>query len=273
MTKQSTPTPSSEANRTGKTFADVFYSILTDWRKFVSFFGLLFSLSVLSFIVGSLVIQRLKIESVSEVDLSSGKILFKTTFGGKSEYVTIIHPQGWQDTDIQVKKGEHIKITSGGKITVDLAGIVETVQRRKEIEKKYERSKGLQRTSEAPEQIPELYFSDQEKKSLKFNRGWVGPNGYVDLFTKQSFRARAKRKLLPDKNLGMLLGAVNTGNQYPAKGQIFPIGTGLNDFLAPDDGYLWFVVNDDTNDYDPTNPDLFFGDNLGFFWVKVEKTQ
>jgi hypothetical protein len=273
MAEQRTPTPPLDADRTGKTFADVFYSIITDWRKFVSFLALLFSLSVLVFLASALIINRFKVESVSEVDLSSGKILFQTTIGGKSEYVTIVHPQGWQDTDIRVKKGERIKITSGGSITVDLFGIVETVGRRKELEKKYERKEGLRRASDEANQTPEFYFSDEDRDSLKFNRGWVSPNGYDALFTKQSFRARSKRKILPDKKLGMLLGAVNTGNQHPEKAQVFPIGTGLDDFIVPADGYLWFVVNDDTNDYDPTNIDLFFGDNLGFFWVKVVKMQ
>lgn len=269
MTKQLTPSP--DVTHTGRTFADVFYSVLTDWRKMLSFLVLTLILLALFLVVGFVIIIRLKMESVSEIDVMSGKVLFQKSFDGKSEYLTIVHPQGWQDTDIMVKKGDHIKIVSGGKITVDLAGIVETVNKRKEIEKKYETKAHLDRTSEEPTQCPELYYTQQEKDSLKFNRGWIGPDGYDEPFTKQSFRARGRRRILPEKNLGMLLGAINTGGKHPEKTQTFSIGTGLNDFVAPADGYLWFVINDDTNDYDPTNTDLFFGDNLGFFWVKIEK--
>jgi hypothetical protein len=271
MTERPIPTPSLEADRTGKTFADVFYSILTDWRKFFSFLGLVFSLAIFIFLASSLIIKRFKVESVSEVDLSSGKILFQTTFGDRKEYVTIVHPQGWQDTDIRVRKGDHIKIAAGGKITVDLAGITETVGKRKELEKKYEKDKHLVRDSEDPKNVPENYYSDEEKESLKFNRGWIGPNGYAARFTNQSFRARARLKILPEENLGKLLGAVHTGSEDPDKTQVFPIGAGLSDLIAPADGDLWFAINDNIYD-DSAIRDLFFGDNIGFFWVKIEKT-
>lgn len=270
MTNIPEPKPASGADHTGKTFADVFYCILTDWRKLLSFFFLLAGLAGILFLASSIIINKFRVESVSEIDLSSGKILFQTTVGGKKEIsVAIIHPQGWQDTDIPVKKGDRIKITAGGKVTVDLAGIVETVNKRKELEKKYEKAVPLRRASEDMKDIPESYYSEPEKESLKFNRGWVGPNGYEESFTKQSFRARHKLKILPDKNLGMLLGAVNISGQLPEKSQAFPIGLGVNDFVVPADGVLWFTVNDDINN-DTAIRDLFFGDNIGFFWVKVE---
>jgi len=118
--------------------------------------------------------------------------------------------------------------------------------------------------------VPEIHFSPEESERLRLRRGWINPDGYSLEFSDQSWHARKLRKILPDDPLGSLIGAIkDTTNGVPGSKDAFFIGSGKDIQASPGEGDLWFNVNDVQNDSDPLNPELFFSDNIGFFWVKV----
>ena len=49
------------------------------------------------------------------------------------------------------------------------------------------------------------------------------------------------------------------------------MGRQKDNYVAAKDGEIWFTVNDITFS-DPDNPNLFFYDNIGTFWVRIAVT-
>jgi hypothetical protein len=49
----------------------------------------------------------------------------------ESEYIVMIHPQGWQETGIQVRKGDMLRLSADGSVAIDLQGLVTSAGRRR----------------------------------------------------------------------------------------------------------------------------------------------
>lgn len=255
----------------GKTFADVVDSILTNRARFFSFIGVILSFCALFLFVFWIVTKMIGATNATQINLSTtgAQILFETKTENRSEYLIIVHPQGWQKTDIPVRAGDRIEFKAGGSITVDVNGIAERTKKRHEFEDKYFKEKSLNKASEDQSMAPETYFNDEEREALRLRRGWVGPAGYEVDLTDQSFAARKPRRLLPKERLGALVGAIKEGkDKSPERSDAFLVGTEQTR-TSEGNGELWFNVNDVLNDNDPKNIDLFYSDNVGFFWVKV----
>jgi hypothetical protein len=104
------------------TFANLLLVLLEDWKKFFKFlllvfFACLFGLGLVYGILRSLP------RATSEVKLGSGSILFTRPTENGQEYIVVISPQGWQETDISVKEGDTINFEVGGKVNIDLEGL------------------------------------------------------------------------------------------------------------------------------------------------------
>ncbi len=255
----------------GKTFADVFDSIISDVKKFVGFILLIFCFVVLIYFVIWIITKTFDLSGAKEIQVSATgtRILFETKSGDKTESLLIVHPQGWQDSGIKVKKDDRIKFESGGSITIDLHGIVERTEIRRELEDRYGKKKNLDRTSVTVDQTPEYYYTDEDKQSLRLERGWIGSEGYPNTLTSRGYAGNRQRRLVPDKPPGSLIGAIkNSLSPTPERPEAFCIGRSYETTVSHD-GTLWFNVNDTLNDEDPQNADLFYADNIGFFWVKV----
>ena len=259
------------SNHEGKTFADVFDNILSDWKKFFAFLGATAGLCGLLLFLFFLITKVLGVTTAKEIKLSTSgaQILFESQTPSKSEYLILVHPQGWQDAGIRVRRGDSIEFKADGRITVDLNGIAERTLKRHQFEQKYVKLGVADPTSEMPDKAPEVHFNAEEKEALRLRRGWVGPEGYTAQLTDQSYASRRARRLLPDVNLGALVAAIKGDqNSEPGKAEAFYVGSDKR-LHTTNDGQLWFNVNDVTNEGDQTNSDLFYADNIGFFWVKV----
>src|SRR6266705_1113249 len=266
---------------TGKTFADVLDTLLTDRRKlgYFSFLTILVPgiVMLLAVIVFGQFPRWLGAEN-SQISIGGfeTQFLFQSTSANKEEYLMIVHPQGWQDSGIEVEKGARMSFRAGGQIHIDFNGLRQQAEDRSTMEKRLEKSKHLDRDSDDQNNLPEMYFSEEWdtnshetiwahlKDQRKF-RPWVGPEGYDPSL--QAWRARQKRRAFPEARLGELIGQIKDSKGSPLD-KAFEIGTGIGmpDVHTKESGHLWLAINDVV---DPTYPELFFADNLGFCWVKV----
>lgn len=257
---------------TGKTLGDVIDAILTNPKKGLALMMLLAGLSGLIILV-TLAFTRLFGVETQEVRFGSADshIVFEKIEkrSGNEEFIVIVNPEGWQKSAIELRQGDHISFYANGKICIDLHEIVDKVNLRLKYEDEWATKKSIKRDDSSETQVPEDYFTPAERKSLILHRPWVDPGGF-DLATYEpSFRSRRNRYLLPNEKAAGLVAAIksDTGD-LPARSEAFFVGRSLADFSATRAGYLWFTVND-VQCNDPNNPNLFYNDNIGSFWVRV----
>jgi hypothetical protein len=252
----------------GKTFADVLEGILTIPTKLLSFIAILTTLAGLVFVVIFL-LQRLIGVTPSEITISptgSTQVMFAAAAGKNKEYLIMVHPQGWQNTRIPVRPGDRLTFAADGSVNIDLNTIVENVIKRHKYEAAVAAEHGV--TEESRKEVPEQYFTEKMKQSLKPASPWVGPDGYKDVAA-TAWAGRIKNRVMPDEPGGALIGAVSQpGGATPREDEVFMIGK-EGRHVSVKDGDLWFNVNDVRNFEDPNNANLFYLDNIGFFWVKV----
>jgi len=190
--------------------------------------------------------------------------------------MVIVNPEGWQRTEIEVRPGDRLSFDADGKVCIDLSDILEKVARRLKFEDDYAKKLSIRRDDPNEKRVPEDYFTPDERKELILNRPWVGPDGFDLEHFQPSFQSRKDRYLLPGKNAAGLVAAVKSGSKVaPGKQDAFFVGKSKDcvvgegeDCSASQKGWLWFTVND-VQYNDPANPNLFYNDNIGVFWVRV----
>lgn len=258
----------SRLDATGKTFGDVLDGILTTPAKLLSFIVILTTLAGLVFVVIFL-LQRLIGVTPSEITINptgSTQVMFAAASGKNKEYLIMVHPQGWQNTRIPIRPGDRLTFTADGSVNIDLNTIIENVTKRHKYEADVAAERGVKEESRTD--VPEQYFTAKMKQSLKPASPWVGPEGYKDVAA-TAWAGRIKNRVMPDKPGGALIGAISQpGAATPSEDEIFMIGK-EGRHVSVKDGDLWFNVNDVRNFEDPSNANLFYLDNIGFFWVKV----
>lgn len=209
--------------------------------------------------------QEFKINGVGSIVLS------QPTREGGHEYLVVIHPQGWQETAISVKQGDTLTFDAGGKIYIDLGGLNESLKLRRQLEEQLvaHDKKTHQWPAEASTLAPEDRFTLQQKFSIRPAWSWNGPDG--NIATKDlSFPARREKTIVQTANYGALLGAIReSGLVVPDRQDAFVVGAHTEGFTVKRDGKLYFTVNDVWDDKDPSFPEKFYIDNVGFFYVKV----
>jgi hypothetical protein len=264
-----------------KAFADVFDSILTERRKFLSFLGLIGSLCFVLMLIGWLIPKMLGIntQDIKELNISSSgaHILLESVTDKKREYIVIVPPQGWQRSGIELNKGDRVRFLAEGAVNVDLWGVMQKATKRHEFEDRITLARGLDRQSTDPKSVPEHYFSTdlskEEQEQLKLLRPWTGPNGNEEIKVYQNaFAGRVTKRIIPMAPLGALIGAVTEeADKPPEKPDAFLIGKNYKgeEFHSQKGGELWFSVNDVWDEEDVGYPNKFYDDNVGYFWVKV----
>jgi hypothetical protein len=202
-------------------------------------------------------------------------------FSRRSDYVVVVSPQGWQSTEIQVKRGDRFDIAAGGKINVNIQGIVEKVKQRHDVEDAIlAKNPGLKKDPQkAPEDFPEF-----DTRKFRLDVPWNGPEGVrsEDLANGDpSFAGRTNRRVSPDARLGALVWYIAPPGTADEKlwkerippSELFVYPGRATTVIADKDGVLWFTVNDVLfQATDPRDNDLFFRDNVGAFWVNLSST-
>jgi len=264
---------------TGKTGADVLDGILSNPKRWFALMGLLAALAGLVMLVMVVFTRLFGVETKEfQIGGTDTHILFSSIEkrSGKEEYIVIVNPQGWQKTDIEIRPGDRLSFSADGKVCIDLHDIMEKVDRRIGYEDKYAAEKQIKRNDPAETRVPEDFFNPGERESLVLNRPWVDPGGFDLNKYEPSFRSRRSRYLLPQENAAGLIAAIKSGASVPpARSDAFFVGRskscvmgGSKDCGNSQEGWLWFTVND-VQYNDPNNPNLFYNDNIGVFWVRV----
>lgn len=255
-----------------KSFADVFDSLLSDWKKFLSFLLMLCCLAGL-ILISFVAMNRYSGSTIKEINLSAtgSKVLFEAKSpGGKRQFLLVVHPQGWQNTGIHINRGSQISFKADGRVNVDGAGLFKTVIYRKDLEEKKKEAFHLDGKLSDEAQTPEYHFSDEEKKNVMLQRPWVDPDGFAQNTTDEripglTYGNRVERLELKGENLGCLIGRI--GDQSNGS-QLFKVGK-KQEIIAQASGDLWLNVNDVRNLQSDLPQEMFYLDNVGFFWVVV----
>jgi hypothetical protein len=268
--KTTTPIQAANAPLTGRTVGDVLDNLVMHPGKAFAF---LLLLSLAGAFVAVIVVASVRSLGVrpSSIEFgTSGPHVLLESVDKKSgaQYLLIVAPQGWQNSGIPFRQGDHVSLRAGGSISVDMYSVWLNADLRQKYEDEVAKAKGIRRDDPTETRLPEDYFTDEQKRSLLLNRPWVGPQGFdLDKFL-PSFRSRRERYLIPGKPAGGLAAAVVGDSDLPVKSDAFFVGSADN-FQAPRDGVLWLTVND-VQYSDPNNRSLFYNDNIGTFWVQVK---
>jgi hypothetical protein len=258
----------------GKTVADVLDNILASPGKWFALLALLAGCSLLLVLLMFALSKLFGIEPAEiQIGASDSHVVLKHTDRrtGSEEAIVIVNPQGWQKTGIEVRPGNRLSLSANGKVCIDLNEIWEKVQLRRQYEDEWAKRYNIRRNDSSETRVPEDYFTDEQRKSLVLDRPWVGPDGFDLGRFQPSFRSRRSRYLLPMENAGGLVAAIRSDSGgTPARSDAFFVGRSREDYPVSQRGWLWFTVND-VQYNDPNNPNLFYNDNLGAFWVKVVK--
>ncbi len=264
---------------TGRTGADVLDGILSNPKRWLALMAFLAAVAGLVMLVMMVFTRLFGVETKEfQIGGTDTHILFSSIDkrSGKEEYIVIVTPQGWQKTDIEVRPGDHISFSADGKVCVDLHDILEKVELRIKFEDEHARKEGIRRDDPAEKRVPEDFFTDDERKMLVLDRPWVDPAGFDLEHFQPAFRSRRSRYLLPQENAGGLVAAIKSGSvASPARSDAFFVGRSKScvvgsskDCGVSPEGWLWLTVND-VQSNDPNNPNLFYNDNIGVFWVRV----
>lgn len=266
----------SSREKLGRTWADVAGELLVRPRMWLPLLGFL-ALVWVAVIAGVFWVPSLFSAQTTEFTLGGAQshlVIQSVEKNGNGIYVLVVSPQGWQPSGIPVRKGDHLRFAAGGKVCIDVNSIIVMVAKRKAYEEKWAKIKHIRTNDITETRVPEEYFTEQEQHDLVLDRPWVDPNGFsLDVF-RPSFRSRRQRYLLPDEPAGSLVASVGDAYKEPPRGEAFFVGVGdkvahkADELIAPVDGWLWFTVND-VQYADTQNRNLFYNDNIGFFWVRV----
>lgn len=256
------------------TWAGVVGLILSTPKRWLPLLGIL-TLAVVLAIVIIFEVPRLFSAETTEVSIggNNSHIVIKSVGRhGEGTYLVVVSPQGWQPSSISVHKGDHLEFTAGGKVCIDVNSIMVMVAKRLKYEDEWAKKLGIRRNDATETRVPEDYFSESEQKDLILDRPWVDPDGFsLDRFH-PSFRSRRQRYLLPDSPAGGLVAAIaDSDTEEPKRTNAFFVGRERKDYVVPVDGSLWLNIND-VQYSDSLNRNLFYNDNIGYFWVRIEVT-
>lgn len=244
----------------------LFEKMIESWSAFIR------GVALISFLLGALylfVTQAIDRIHPSAVSISTDDGL-ALKFDGSGIYKTIlVHPRGWQPTNIKVKSGDELVIDASGGINIAMGRMINSLVK----EYKYkDRNEKLGRGRDVDA------FSKKELEDSLFAYPWNGPEGIqlsdllLDSAIKRVNDSQSKR-VVPDAKVGQLLLVISkTDSREPPNiesSQIIPYGGKGSKVIVKDDGYIWFIINDLKPDKDRIKMELDWQDNLGMFDVKL----
>ena len=263
---------------------DAVGAILTDWVSFVHFVGkiivLILVLAVLARVL--LFLADMSGLQAGEVELSgSPRVVLQQVTDQGREYRVLVSPAAnptpWQNTEIEIKPGDHVEIEAEGRVNINFFELVQHVERRHRIEARIDSAlhHGALRMRPDSSSLPERYYTERDRLELGIKRGWTGPEGYLGPtgVIDAAYPARTENKLVPRAPFGLLVGAIHEGTDDPASREAFPAGARWRAEWTGPAGTLRFAVNDVWDDEDDRFPDKFYVDNFGFFFVRVAISQ
>jgi len=252
----------------------VILQILDSWPRLLRLLLIMVATFAMAWLAVILILRALPPET-NEVQFGIGesRILLKQTTKSGESSLLVVSPQGWNRTAIQIKEGETFKIQAAGKIHIDLTGLDKAMEARWKAEDRITRAGGP-----PPGKTPEDIYAPEDIAAMTDTWAWSGPEGVPkEEMARRSLKARRERTILPGLPYGVLVGAFNDRNEDPDADNdlvrqlatsAFRVGSDLEQkSTAKSNGYLYLTVND--VQYAPV-PQLFFMDNIGAFYVKVE---
>jgi hypothetical protein len=252
----------------------VILQILDSWPRLLRLLLIMAAIFAIVWLSVISILRALPAET-SEVQLGIGdsRILLKQTTKSGESSLLVVSPQGWNRTAIQIKEGETFKIQAAGKVHIDLTDLDKAMEARWKAEDRIRRAGGP-----PPGKAPEDLYAPEEIAAMTDTWAWSSPEGVPkEDMARRSLKARRERSILPGLPYGVLIGAFNDRNEDPDADNdlvrqlatsAFRVGSYLEQkSTAKSTGYLYLTVND--VQYGP-GPQLFFMDNIGAFYVKVE---
>jgi len=245
--------------------------ILDSWPRLAKLLLVLLAVVATVWLAAISVLRALPPQA-GEVQFGIGesRVLIKQPTKNGESSLLVVSPQAWNRTGIQIKEGDVFTIEAAGRIHIDLSGLVNSLEARRAAEARIKLA-GVRR----PGTTPEDYYTPKEIKAIRDTWDWSGPDGVPkELMDSRSIPERRAKSIRPEEPYGELVGAFDNSDDDPDKfssrlaTSAFKIGKHHTEkATAKSNGFLYLAVND--VQYAP-GPQIFFMDNVGAFYVKVE---
>jgi hypothetical protein len=248
-----------------KSFADVFDLLISNPKRMLAFLLLLAGLLSIVLVSVYLFTRIFGLRPAQLEMTREGTLLYFQNYGA-SNFITIVHPRGWQNSHVEVRKGDRITFNASGSITISMQALLDKVEQYTAIERK------ILETKKYP---PEAFLTNEQKELLASEFPWMGPNGDESGETERiTYSGRSQNKIFSDQPFGVLIGAIKPEHDEGLPNEkngsfIFVIGAKKELEVSDTEGELWFNVNDALIPDFRQFPDFFYSDNLGYFMVKV----
>ena len=292
----------------GKTLADVLDSILSDGKKFASALSI-FALIIFVGVGFFAILVSFFGLSPSQVQINTlgGQITLQTTTGNQKSTLVMVHPQGWENTNLSVHQGQIMAFSAEGKVSIDGYSLIKAYKLLSDLEDYYKQRLHTTNADKPDDQqdTPEQHYTDNLKLILDncLSRLWTEPDGFKEYdfgdcpdssklegadkdryrgstshgdryykFPDQDYPGRTRRKVMPNEPYGKLIGAVRRQENGAMKTiETFAIGSKMERYRVNQDGELWLIVNDvlDIDDKKKEESKYYYFDNVGFFIVNI----
>jgi hypothetical protein len=238
------------------------------WRDFLLHSARVASYLLVGYYVLLMVLIAPEFLTLSSANYEGEELVVRTIhpFGFQRERVVafVVSPVGWQNSHINVRKGERISFSAHGMVNIAAGELLQTVQARLRIENQHKLA-GM-----PPESLSQKELASID---LRYGLDWVGPAGFPGKY--RSVTSPGSERLLAGHSaeFGALMGAVTYERAEPnlPDSVVFRIGAERPWMSVPHDGELWFNVND--LGFFPDSPSdqmgRWYRDNIGFFTVVV----
>ena len=182
----------------------------------------------------------------------------------------LVHPRGWVDTGIQVKKGDLISTRASGSINLATGRLVT------KLSQIYE---SVSISDEHQGNFTSTISNNANEKLLDF--AWVGPEGdpgTISPYFRDNQDIYKKKKLQfidPRGNHGAMLFLVSKDGVLPRlhepldDSQILAYSNTPTQFIAKHGGHLYIAANDEVILGDEIRTQVYWQDNIGHFAVTI----
>ena len=225
------------------------------------------------FILGLYVLFSRVLANVSGFKLSptGAELEFKSQEKSISFETVLVHPTGWVDSGISLKKGDEVILSASGNVNIAFGSMVKASLIEGEAKKSLREAK----KSLGDQNIK---FTAEEIENSKYSFPWSTPSGIDPSLLKR--KSTKSIRINPNAYLGQLLAVVCPGSacgskeipQQPnnaAQIESYSHDEGGFQFTAKENGHLRFIINDVTDD-DRDKNQLGWQDNIGFFSVNLK---